>query len=91
VQDQAEYRCGETLGRPPRHDLLGFRVVDAQPLSREVEIHFHGRVVAARLFALLVKVLDVPHDPVAADPDEIIAPWRARRVLPPPSFVGDGT
>src|SRR5262249_51524294 len=35
-------------------------------------------------------MLDVPHDPMAADPERIETPWVARRVLPPPSPVGDG-
>ena len=47
-------------------------------------------MVAACLSALFVEVLDAPHDPMAADPDRIEAPWVARRVLPPPSPVGDG-
>jgi hypothetical protein len=47
-------------------------------------------MVAACCYALLIEVLDVPHDPMAADPDRIEAPCRARRVLPPPSPMGDG-
>ena len=47
-------------------------------------------MVAACRYALLVRVLDVPHDPMAADPDRIEAPFRARRVFSPPSPVGDG-
>jgi len=47
-------------------------------------------MVAACRYALLVEVLDVPHDPMAADPDRIEAPSRARRVLPPPSPMCDG-
>ena len=58
--------------------------------SREVEVHHHWRMVAACRYTLLVEVLDVPHNPMAADPDRIVAPLRARRVLPPPSPVGDG-
>jgi hypothetical protein len=58
--------------------------------SRQVEVHYHRRVVAACRYALLVEVLDVPNDPTAADPDRIEAPSRARRVLPSPSPVGDG-
>jgi hypothetical protein len=46
-------------------------------------------MVAACRYALFVEVLDVPHDPMAADPDRIEAPPRARRALPPPSPVGD--
>src|SRR5215469_11406751 len=56
----------------------------------EVEVYHHWRMVAACRYALLVEVLDVPHDPMAADPDRIEAPWVARRVLPPPRPVGDG-
>ena len=55
----------------------------------KVEVHHHWRVVTACRYALLVEVLDVPHDPMAADPDRIEAPWVARRVLPPPRPVGD--
>jgi len=47
-------------------------------------------MVAACRYALLVEVLDAAYDPMAADPDTIEAPFRARRVLPPPSSVGDG-
>jgi hypothetical protein len=47
-------------------------------------------MVAARRYAFLVKVFDVSHDPMAADPDGIEAPSRSRRVLPLPSPVGDG-
>ena len=47
-------------------------------------------MVAACRYALLVEVLDVLHDPMAADPERIETPWVARRVLPPPSPVGDG-
>jgi hypothetical protein len=47
-------------------------------------------MVAARRYALLVEVLNVPHDPMAADPDRIEAPSRAWRVRPPPSPVGEG-
>jgi len=47
-------------------------------------------MVAACLCALLVEMLDVPHDPMAADPDGIEAPSRARRVLLLPSPVSDG-
>src|SRR5436309_3401207 len=47
-------------------------------------------MVAACRYALFVEVLDEPHDPMAADPDRIVAPFRSRRVLPPPSPVGDG-
>jgi hypothetical protein len=35
-------------------------------------------MVAVRRYALLVEVLDVPHDPMGADPDRIEAPSRAR-------------
>ena len=47
-------------------------------------------MVTACDYALLVQVLDVPHNPMAADPDRIEASCRARRVLPLPSPVGDG-
>ena len=47
-------------------------------------------MVAACRHALLVEVLDVPNNPMAADPDRIEAPSRAWRVPPPPSPVGDG-
>ena len=56
----------------------------------EVEVHHHWRMLAARRYALLVEVLDVPHDPMAADPDRVEAPFLARRVHAPPSPVGDG-
>jgi hypothetical protein len=58
--------------------------------SREVEVHHHRRMVAACRYALLVEVLDVPHDPMAADPDRIEATSRARRVLPPPTNQSTG-
>jgi hypothetical protein len=58
--------------------------------SRKVEVHHHWRMVAACRYALLVEVLDVPHNPMSADPDRIEAPSRAWRVPPPPSPVGDG-
>jgi len=47
-------------------------------------------MVAACRYALLVEVLDAPHNPMAADPYRIEAPFRARRVLALPSAVGDG-
>jgi hypothetical protein len=47
-------------------------------------------VVAAFRYAFLVEVLDVPHDPMVADPDGFVAPSGARRVLQLPSAVGDG-
>jgi len=59
---------------------------------------FPGRAVRSRSTitgawslpaAMPSSVLDMPHDPMAADPDRIEAPSRARRVLPPPSPVGD--
>ena len=56
----------------------------------EVEIHHHWRMVAVCCYTLLVEVLDMPHDPMAADPDRIEAPVRARRVPAPPDPVGDG-
>jgi hypothetical protein len=54
------------------------------------KVHDHRRVVAACLYALRIKVLDVSHDPMAADPDGIVAPSCARRVLALPGPVRDG-
>jgi hypothetical protein len=48
------------------------------------------RRVSACRYALLVQLLDVPYDPMVADADKIEALRPARRVLPPPSSVGDG-
>ena len=44
----------------------------------EVEVNHYWRMVAACRYALFVEVLDVPHDPMAADPDDSCQP-EARR------------
>jgi len=58
--------------------------------GRQIEVHYDRCMVAAYRNALLVEVFDVPHNPMAANPDRIEAPSRARRVLAPPSPVADG-
>ena len=74
---------GNTILDPPVAVLSDLRQ------RRPVKVNQHRRVVAACCYAFLVKMLDMPHDSMVADPNGIVAPSRALRGLPPPGPMSD--